>query len=145
MGYVHLMPETIFSKIIAGGIPCHRVYEDDLVLAFLDVGPLSRGHTLVIPKEPAETLDRLSDESSAAIGRVLPRLCRAIMKATGTEQYNILQNNGPMAHQVVQHVHFHIIPKTDVKSGLGVGWPAGSLDNEQGQKLASKIVAELEG
>ena len=139
------MARTIFDRILSGAVPCHRVYEDDRVLAFLDIHPLAEGHTLVVPKEPAATLDQLSDESAAAIGRVLPRLCRAVMKATGAEAYNVLQNNGASAHQAVMHVHFHIIPKTDVKSGLGVGWPAGSLDNEQGQKLASKIVAELEG
>ena len=61
---------TIFQKILNGEIPCHRVYEDEHVLAFLDIYPLSHGHTLVIPKEPAETLDQLSDESAAAIGRV---------------------------------------------------------------------------
>jgi diadenosine tetraphosphate (Ap4A) HIT family hydrolase len=90
---------TIFSKIIAGEIPCHKVYEDDRVLAFLDINPLSEGHTLVIPKEEVATLDALSDESAAAIGRVLPRLCRAVMQATGAKDYNILQNNGAAAHQ----------------------------------------------
>ena len=69
------MPDTIFGKIIRGEIPCHKVYEDDRVLAFLDVFPLSPGHTLVIPKEAVATLDQLSDESAAAIGRVLPRIC----------------------------------------------------------------------
>ncbi len=68
------MADTIFGKIIAGQIPCHKVYEDDRVLAFLDINPLTRGHTLVVPKEPAETLDKLSDESAAALGRVLPRI-----------------------------------------------------------------------
>jgi histidine triad (HIT) family protein len=105
------MGETIFSRIIRGEIPCHRVYEDEHVLAFLDIGPLSQGHTLVIPKEPAATLDKLSDEASAAVGRVLPRLARAVMQATGATSYNILQNNGADAHQAVFHVHFHIIPK----------------------------------
>lgn len=100
------MGETIFSKILRGEIPCHKVYEDDHVLAFLDVGPLSRGHTLVIPKEPAATLDALSDEASAAIGRVLPRLCRAVKSVTGCDDYNVLQNNGALAHQAVFHVHF---------------------------------------
>jgi len=56
------MPETVFAKIIAGSIPCHKVYEDEHVLAFLDIAPLSRGHTLVVPKEAAATLDQLSDE-----------------------------------------------------------------------------------
>ena len=138
------MAETIFTKILSGEIPCHKVYEDELVFAFLDIGPLSKGHTLVIPKEPAATLDQLSDESSAAIGRVLPRLCRAIKKATGVEQFNVLQNNGPLAHQAVFHVHFHIIPKPEAQQGLGVKWPAGKLDGDEGKALAADIVANLE-
>jgi len=70
------MADTVFGKIVRGEIPCHRVYEDDRVLAFLDVNPIARGHVLVIPKEAVATLDALSDESAAAIGRVLPRLAR---------------------------------------------------------------------
>jgi histidine triad (HIT) family protein len=122
------MTDTIFQKIIAGQIPCHKLYEDEKVFAFLDINPLSRGHTLVIPKEPAETLDRLSDESAAALGRVLPRICRAVIAATGTREYNVLENNGRGAHQVVQHVHFHIIPKPGRDKGLTIGWPATQLD-----------------
>ncbi len=138
------MADTIFGKILRGEIPCHRVHEDDRVLAFLDVGPLSKGHTLVIPKEPAETLDQLSDESAAAIGRVLPRLCRAVMKATGTSAYNVLQNNRPEAHQAVFHVHFHIIPKPNHDEGLGVGWPTQRLDQANAPALAAAIREALE-
>lgn len=130
---------TIFQKIISGEIPCHRVYEDEHVLAFLDVGPLSRGHTLVIPKEPAVTLDQLSAESSAAIGRVLPMLCRAVMEATGVRDYNVLQNNGSAAHQAVMHVHFHIIPKPSRSEGLGVDWPASRLDDADARELSRQI------
>lgn len=138
------MSETIFSKIVRGEVPCHKVYEDDLVLAFLDVGPLSRGHTLVIPKEPAATLDQLSDASAAAIGRVLPRLCRAVKRVAGCEAYNVLENNGPLAHQAVFHVHFHIIPKFDDKHGLGIGWPAGKLAPTDGEQLATELRVALE-
>jgi histidine triad (HIT) family protein len=138
------MADTIFSKIVRGEIPCHKVYEDDKVLAFLDIGPLSEGHTLVVPKEPAATLDQLSDESAAAIGRVLPRLCRAVMQATGATAYNVLQNNGPEAHQAVFHVHFHIIPKYGATGdGLGIHWPAKKLDPAKGKELADKIAAAL--
>lgn len=137
------MGETVFSKIIRGDLPCHKVYEDDLVLAFLDVSPLSAGHVLVIPKEEAATVDVLSDESAAAIGRVLPRLSRAVMKATGASEYNILQNNGAGAHQAVFHVHFHIIPKYRDGTGLGIGWKPGKLDSAQGKELAQKIGAAL--
>lgn len=135
---------TIFTRIIKGEIPCHKVYEDDLVLAFLDIGPLSEGHTVLIPKEEAATLDALSDDSAAAIGRVLPRLCRAIMKATDTDDYNILQNNGALAHQEVEHVHFHIIPKPNAGRGLVIGWPKSELAPEKGAELAKRIVANLD-
>ena len=138
------MSDTIFSKIIAGEIPCHKLYEDDKVLVFLDIYPLSPGHTLVIPKEAVATVDQLSDESAAAIGRVLPRIARAVKKATGIEQYNILQNNGPGAHQAIFHVHFHIIPKIPGGKGLGVGWKPGNLQQDEGAELAKNIVAELE-
>ena len=134
--------DTIFSKILDGEIPCHKVYEDEHVLAFLDVGPLSRGHTLVIPKERKAFLHELSDESAAAIGRVLPRLSRAVMRATGTRDYNILQNNGAIAHQAVMHVHFHIIPKT-ADSGLGVGWPATGLETPEAEDLVRAMTQAL--
>jgi histidine triad (HIT) family protein len=130
---------TIFTKILEGSIPCHRVYEDAHVLAFLDINPLSRGHTLVIPKEPAETLDVLSEESAAALGRALPRICRAVREVTGVAAYNILQNNGSGAHQAVMHVHFHIIPKPSPSEGLGIGWPARSLEGGVGEALARAL------
>jgi histidine triad (HIT) family protein len=134
------MADTIFKKIIDGKIPCHKIYENEHVLAFLDVNPVAVGHTLILPKEEAERLDLLSDESSAAVGRVLPRIARAVMKATGVKEYNLLQNNGPGAHQSVFHVHFHIIPKPNSQTGLGVGWPIlGSLDPKKGAELARKI------
>src|ERR1041385_8431051 len=135
------MAETVFAKILRGEIPCHRVYEDDKVLAFLDVNPLSRGHLLVIPKEPAETLDQLSDDSAAAIGRVLPRLSRAVLAATGASAFNVLQNNKPLAHQAVFHVHFHIIPQLDDGTGLGIDWKAIKLDG--GAELAKAITSKL--
>lgn len=135
------MSETIFSRIIRGEIPCHRVFEDAHVLAFLDIFPLCKGHTLVIPKEAAATMDQLSDESAAALGRILPRICRAVLSATGCKAYNLLQNNGPGAHQAVFHVHMHVIPKHDDGSGLGIVWGAGKLDPVVGTSLA-KAIAE---
>lgn len=135
------MADTVFGKILRGEIPCHRIYEDDRVLAFLDVGPLSRGHVLVIPKEAVATLDKLSDDSAAAIGRVLPRISRAVLAATGATAFNVLQNNGTLAHQAVDHVHFHVIPKFDDGSGLGIDWPSGKL--EHGAELAKAIASKL--
>ena len=140
MSYTRGMAETVFAKILRGEIPCHRVYEDDSVLAFLDVNPLSRGHTLVIPKEPAETLDQLSEDAAAALGRVLPRIARAVLAATGASAFNILQNNGAAAHQAVFHVHFHIIPRLDDR-GLDIGWKPIQLAD--GAALAQSIAAKL--
>ncbi|MHC4414217.1 MAG: HIT family protein [Planctomycetota bacterium] len=134
---------TIFDKIIDGEIPCHRVYEDDHVLAFLDVGPLSDGHTLLIPKERVAHMHELSDEAGAAVGRVLPRLCRAVMKATGATAYNVLQNNGPAANQAVFHVHFHIIPKFP-DAGLDIRWRAGQVDDQRARELRERMRAALD-
>jgi len=136
---------TIFSKIIRGDIPCHKVYEDDQVLAFLDINPLSRGHTLIIPKEEVATLDALSDEAAAALGRALPRIARAVCAAAGTREFNVLQNNGAGAHQAVMHVHFHIIPKTPDGRGLGIGWKPMSWSDADGQALAADIASRLSG
>lgn len=137
------MADTIFGKILRNEIPCHLVYEDDKVIAFLDVNPLSRGHTLVIPREPAETLDKLTPDAAAALGRALPRIARAVLAATGASAYNVLQNNGASAHQAVMHVHFHVIPKYDDGTGLGLGWKATKLDDGAGAELAKAISAKL--
>lgn len=133
---------TIFDKILSGEIPSWKVYEDDHVFAFLDIGPLSNGHTLVIPKERKAYLHQLSDGSAAAIGRVLPRLCRAVMRATGATDYNVLQNNGTAAHQVVMHVHFHIIPKFG-NEGLGIHWPAKRLSDSTARELVDRMTQAL--
>jgi len=138
------MAKTIFSKIIQGEIPCHKIYEDEFVFSFLDVNPLSPGHALVVPKEPAETLDELSEESAQAIGGVLPKISRAILKATKTKEFNILQNNGPNAHQSVFHVHFHIIPKTPEGLGLEIPFITSPLVQDEARRLTTKIRKNLD-
>ena len=135
-------PETVFGQILDGELPCHQIYEDDHVLAFLDIGPLSFGHTLVIPKERKTHLHELSDEASAAIGRVLPRICRAVMKASGATAYNVLQNNGSPAGQVVMHVHFHIIPRL-AQDGLAVLWNPSELGDGDATALVQRMTAAL--
>lgn len=136
--------QTIFDKILAGEVPCHRVHEDEHTLAFLDIAPLAPGHTLVIPKQARAYLHELDDEYAAAIGRVLPRIARAVLAASGAEAYNILQNNGRGAHQAVFHVHFHVIPKLDGK-GLGIGWVPGRLDNDEAAQLLAAMHESLSG
>jgi histidine triad (HIT) family protein len=129
--------KTIFEKIIDGEIQCNRVYENEHVLAFLDVAPLSVGHTLVIPKESVSSLHELTPECGAALGEALVTVSKAIVKATGVSEYNILQNNGKLAHQAVFHVHFHIIPKPSDQSGLSIVWNATELDD--GEAVADAI------
>ncbi len=117
------------------------MYEDDHVLAFLDVAPLSRGHTLVIPKQVASSLHELTEESGAALGSALVKVSNAIVKATGATDYNILQNNGKIAGQAVFHVHFHIIPKYDEGDGLGLIWNSSTVSD--GEILAKEIQQAL--
>ena len=131
---------TLFEQIINGDIPCYKVYEDEYVLAFLDVAPLSNGHTLVIPKEPVAHLHELSEQSGAALGSALVKVTAAVVAATGATAYNILQNNGEEAHQAVNHVHFHIIPKFYNK-GLALKWNPEELVD--GETLAGEIATHL--
>lgn len=133
---------TIFDRILDGEIPCHRLYEDEHVLAFLDIGPMSYGHALVIPKERVAQLHELSDEAGAALGAALVKVAKAVVKATGATAYNILQNNGAEAHQAVFHVHYHVIPRYEDGSGLQITWNAGTL--EDGEDLADSIRSAME-
>ncbi len=130
--------DSIFTKIIKGEIPCHRVFENERVLAFLDITPLSEGHTLVIPKRPAERLEELPEEDAAEIARQLGAIAKRVCDATGAEGYNILQNNGRVSGQEVPHVHFHIIPRR-TGDGLGYRWNAKPADQDALVKLAQRI------
>ena len=130
--------DCVFCKIIAGDIPCHRVFENDHLLAFLDIAPLARGHTVVIPKAHAERLDQLDPEVVAEIGRRLGRIGRRVVSATAADGYNVLQNNGSVAGQVVPHVHFHIIPRRS-DDGLGYRWNAKSAAQDELAALAARI------
>lgn len=138
--------DTLFSRMIRGEIPCHRVYEDDHVIAILDINPLAAGHTLVIPKEPAATMGELSDTAASALGRVLPRISRAVCAAVGAEQYNLVQNNGPIAGQSVYHVHVHIIPRFENRphaGGVELVWDASPADPEALADLGRHIARLL--
>jgi histidine triad (HIT) family protein len=139
---------SIFEKIVTGDIPSFKLYEDDLVYAFLDIGPLSRGHALLIPKTCYVELDQMPPEVAAAMGRAMPRLCHAIKQATGCDGVNILQNNGQAAGQVVMHVHFHFIPRyTDAPAaddlGLDFNWTPGQLDPADAETLQAAITNVL--
>jgi histidine triad (HIT) family protein len=132
----------IFCKIVAGDIPCHKLYEDDRVLAFLDIGPLSQGHCLVIPKDHYELLDQMPLELTGACMQTVSKLSKAVMASVTADGWNVLENNGPVAGQVVPHVHFHIIPRND-GDGLGYRWPAGKLSPENAESLKKAIREKL--
>lgn len=132
------MSNCIFCKIAAGEIPATKVYEDDVCLAFMDIGPLAEGHVLLIPKKHAETIDQMSPEQAGEMLRQLPLLVKAVQKATGAAGVNVLQNNGKAAHQEVPHVHFHIIPRKP-GDAFHFNWPAGSYPQGRMESLAEEI------
>ena len=140
--------DCIFCKIVGGKISCYRVYEDDHILSFLDVGPLTHGHTLVIPKAHYVTLDTMPTELTQACMAAVSQVGRAVMAAVNAGEqsqaggWNVLQNNGEVAGQVVQHVHFHIIPRV-AGDGLGYRWPAGKLEQADAKHLVVAITKSL--
>lgn len=134
--------ECIFCKIVAGEIPATTIYEDDKVLAFLDIGPIHEGHTLVIPKVHAATMDACEPETLAAVGAVLGRMGKAVKAATGCDAYNCLCNNGRASGQLVDHVHFHIIPRYE-SDGIFSKWPAGQYKDGGLETMAAAIRKNL--
>ncbi len=137
------MNDCIFCKIVKGEIPCSKVFENDDVLAFLDIAPLAEGHTLVIPKKHFETMDQVTPDISAKIAEVFPLISKAICKATGKAAFNIFQNNGRPAGQLVDHVHYHIVPRTEddaiIRLGKQLPYPDGKM-----QQVADNIVKALQ-
>ncbi len=136
------MSSCIFCKISAGEIPTAKIYEDEVVLAFLDIGPISDGHTLVMPKQHFETLH---DCPSEVLGQVCSRLSKiagAVAKAMNSEGYNVLCNNGRAAGQVVEHLHFHIIPR-NTGDGVFNRWPSYKYKQGQAEAIVTSIQKNL--
>ena len=103
--------DCIFCAIAAGEIPSFKVYEDDLVVAYLDINPFTEGHTLVIPKAHSEGLLDTSDATLADVLARVKKVAAHLKAALPCDGFNILQNNGEAAGQTVRHVHFHIVPR----------------------------------
>ena len=124
----------IFCAIAAGEIPSFKVYEDDLVLAYLDINPFSKGHTLVIPKAHTEGLLDTDDTTLAAVIARVKKVAAHVKAMLGCDGFNILQNNGEAAGQTVKHVHFHIVPR----------WTGDPLafENAKGDMDALKALAD---
>ena len=130
--------ECIFCKMVAGQIPITRIYEDEYTLSFLDIGPVSDGHTLVMPKHHYESLHQCPPEIIQNVSSAFAKIAKAVIAAMDAEGYNLLCNNGRAAGQLVNHLHFHIIPR---RSGDGVlaGWPCYKYPEGKIERIAEKI------
>ena len=134
-------PNNIFAKILRGELPCYKVYEDDKVLAFLDIMPRSPGHTLVLPKSPARNILDVGADDLAHVVATTQRVAKAAMKAFSADGITIQQFNEGAGGQVVFHLHVHVIPR---KAGATMKPPASEKEKpdvlaEHAKKLAAAI------
>jgi len=134
--------DCIFCKIAAGQIPATKVFEDGVVLAFLDIGPISDGHTLVISREHFGRMDECPDEVLAQLATRIGRIAKAVAAAVGSDGYNVLCNNGKAAGQLVDHLHFHIVPR-NTGDGLFDRWPGYKYRQGQAEEIAERIRRNL--
>jgi len=135
--------DCIFCKIVAGDLPCTRVYEDDDVLAFMDIGPIIKGHTLVIPKAHVDPLTNVPDELLSRLILVVRRIAGALMKGLDADGINVTQANGAVAGQVVPHLHFHVIPRFE-NDKHHWNWNAKSYDStHEMEDVAAQIRSGL--
>lgn len=130
----------IFCAIAAGEIPSFKVYEDDVVLAYLDINPFSKGHTLVIPKAHSAGLLDTGDDLLAAVVARVKKVAEHLKSALPCDGFNILQNNGEAAGQTVKHLHFHIIPRY---AGEPLTFESKSGDMTELSALAARITMTL--
>ena len=138
------MADNIFRKILDGEIPSHDVYEDEKTYAFLDVNPLARGHTLVIPKQDAKTLEDL-DDGGAALFDTVRRLAPRVADAVDAPAYNVGLNNGEASGQEVPHVHMHIVPRFEGDGGHpihAIQPSPPSIDDEEMAEIQADIAEE---
>ncbi|MDD3171953.1 MAG: HIT family protein [Bacilli bacterium] len=131
----------VFCKIANGEIPSYKIYEDDDFLAFLDISQATIGHTLVIPKKHYDSIFDLEEETK--IFNLVILLAKAIKKALNIDNVNILNNNGPLAGQSVNHFHIHIIPRYENDS-VNFSFPKNELEKDTFINLSKKIIASIE-
>ena len=135
------MDGCVFCKIVNGKIPSAKVYEDDKILAFLDIGPVNKGHTLVIPKQHYETMLDLPDKLLKEMIIAVKKMVQAIKEGVNADGVNLLMSNYKAAGQVVPHAHFHILPRFS-NDGLK-HWPQGKYLGEEMNRIKEKIVSRL--
>lgn len=136
------MQECIFCKIIRGEIPSTKIYENDKILAFLDIAPINPGHTLVVPKAHYSTLLETPEEILTEMIIKVKKVALAVLCGLKIDGFNLGLNNGKLAGQVVPHVHFHIIPRIE---GDGLKpWPQRKYKMGEAEKVARKIREAME-
>lgn len=133
---------SIFSRIVSGEVPAAKVYEDEHTLAFMDINPASRGHTLVICKQEYPRLLDVPPDLVAAVGKTVQIVARAIVTTLQPDGFNVVQNDGAAAGQVVFHYHVHIIPRWDGDQAVKT-WRPGNADPTDLQALAAQISAHV--
>lgn len=141
------MEKTIFEKILDKEIPSYKIYEDENVYAFLDVFPITKGHTLVIPKKHFRNILDCDSQTAAHIGSVLPKIANAVKTSFNADGINIFQNNEEYAGQSVFHLHFHIVPRYGNKEehfdNLEIKWPPQKVTAEEFENIQNKITINL--
>jgi len=135
-------PNCIFCKIVSVELPAAVVYENESIVAFLDINPLADGHLLVIPREHYGLITEMPAETAAQLLSPVPMLGRALVTVTGADGFNVLVNQGEVAGQVVPHVHCHVIPRKPA-DGLGYRWNAGSYADGRAPELATAFQEAL--
>lgn len=140
--YLMSAEDCVFCKMVAGQIPVMKIYEDEVVLAFLDIGPISDGHTLVIPKQHFEKLHDCPAELLGQVSCRLGKIAKAVIAGVNCDSYNMLCNNGRAAGQVVDHLHFHIVPRRD-GDGVFDRWPAYEYQQGRGEQIVAAIRENL--
>ena len=134
--------ECLFCKMVARQIPVTKIYENDDILAFLDIGPVSDGHTLIIPKQHYEKLDECPPELLAKVASYFEKIAKAVSSAMNSDGYNVLCNNGRAAGQVINHLHFHIIPRS-IGDGVFSRWPSYKYTEGKIEEIAKQIREKL--
>jgi len=129
--------DCIFCKIIAGEIPAKKIYEDENVLSFLDISPVNYGHALVIPKKHYPDLLSADEATLTELILAIKKIAPALIDSASASGFNLNLNNGEVAGQVVNHLHFHIIPRF-ADDGLKL-WPGGSCDDERLEQLVERV------
>jgi histidine triad (HIT) family protein len=130
---------TIFERIVAGEIPCAKVYEDAHVIAFMDAGQVNPGHVIVATRKPFETLTDADEESAAALFAAAYRIARAVERAFRPDGLTLLQANRAAGWQTVPHLHLHVLPR-HADDGVTLGWPRKNPPMDTLRELAARIV-----